>query len=117
MVQDVDIEAINWRLAAALPAQHISLAHQPVQTPARRGQREIFFHGFGTVAAAVYDRYALVPGTLLRGPAVVEERESSCSFGPDCSFWIDDHFNLVIEIDAQDATAATPALVGEEVGA
>ncbi len=52
VVQDVDIEAINWRLSASLPAQHISLAHQPVQTPARRGQREIFFHGFGTTGHA-----------------------------------------------------------------
>lgn len=106
VVQDVDIEAINWRLSASLPAQHISLAHQPVQTPARRGERMVFFHGFGDVRTPVYDRYALRPGMRLQGPAVVEERESSCNLGPDCSFTIDAHFNLVIEIEPASAGAA-----------
>ncbi|GAA5231629.1 hydantoinase/oxoprolinase family protein [Verticiella sediminum] len=107
VVQDVDVEVINWRLSASLPAQHISLAHQPVDTPARRGEREVFFHGFGNIATPVYDRYALKPGMHLQGPAVVEERESSCSFGPDCSFRIDAHFNLVIDIDPDFALAGS----------
>jgi hypothetical protein len=35
----------------------------------------------------------------MRGPAVIEERESTCCVGPDCVFNVDEHFNLVIEID------------------
>ena len=58
-----------------------------------------------------------MPVTRLRGPAVVEERESSCSFGPDCAFWIDEHFNLVIELDGEGTPAATEAAVVEAVGA
>ena len=45
--------------------------------------------------------------------AVVEERESSCSFGPDCSFHVDAHFNLVIELDPQAAAVAPPARAEE----
>lgn len=105
VVQDVDIEAINWRLSASLPAQQISLAHRPVQTAAERGRRAVYFGGFGTLMATVYDRYSLLPGAVMRGPAVVEERESSCSFGPDCSFSIDEHLNLVIDIDEPDTDA------------
>ena len=96
VVDDVGIEAINWRLTASLPEQDISLAHRPVDTPALRGERTIHFPGFGELQAAVYDRYALRPGTRLRGPAVVQERESSCSFGPDCTFHVDAFFNLVV---------------------
>ena len=30
----------------------------------------------------VYDRYALAPGTTFKGPAIVEERESTAVIGP-----------------------------------
>ncbi|QHE85256.1 hydantoinase/oxoprolinase family protein [Hydrogenophaga sp. BPS33] len=99
IVADVGIEAINWRLTARLPEPSISLARMPVDTPAKRGERKVYFAGFGDVTASVYNRYALKPGQRLHGPAVVEERESSCSFGPDCSFTVDEHFNLVVDID------------------
>jgi len=39
------------------------------------------------------------------GPAVIEERESSCSIGPDCSFTVDRHFNLIIDIQYEDLVA------------
>lgn len=114
VVKDVGIEAINWRLTARLPEPGITLARKPVETPARRGERTVYFAGFGDVMATVYDRYALKTGTRLRGPAVVEERESSCSFGPDCSFTVDAHFNLVVDIhypEAEGTVSTTAALV------
>jgi N-methylhydantoinase A/oxoprolinase/acetone carboxylase beta subunit len=48
----------------------------------------------------VHDRYRLKPGLSLRGPAVVEERESTTVIGPDASFTLDAQGNLVIEIDS-----------------
>lgn len=98
IVRDVPIEAVNWRLMASLPEQNISLAYQTAATSAVRGARKVYFSGFGEVETTVYDRYALAPGSRFDGPAVIEERESSCSIGPDCSFSIDTHFNLVIDI-------------------
>lgn len=99
MVKGVPVEAINWRLTASLPEQDISLAYSQANTEARRGERQVFFPEFGDLTAAVYDRYAIAPGTLLTGPAVIEERESSCSVGPDCQFTVDEHYNLVIDIE------------------
>ena len=107
-VRDVGIEAVNWRLSASLPGQHITLAHEPSGGPARRGMRDVVFEGVGTVATPVYDRYALAPGTRIDGPAVVEERESSCVFGPGASAIIDAWSNLVIELGAGEAGAASP---------
>lgn len=99
VVKDVAIEAVNWRLAASLPEQDITLAYSCVEGEALRGEREVYFDGYGVTKAKVYDRYALKPGMRLAGPAVVEERESSCSLGPDCSFTVDRYFNLIVDID------------------
>lgn len=99
VVKDVAIEAVNWRLAARLPAQDITLAYSCAKGQALRGERQVYFDGYGFVKTKVYDRYALAPGVRLQGPAVVEERESSCSLGPDCAFSVDRYFNLVVDID------------------
>jgi len=105
VVKDTDVEAVSWRLSASLPERHISLAHSLAEGPALRGQRTVHYPGFGDLASKVYDRYALKPGVRLQGPAVFEERESSCSVGPDCSVTVDRHFNLVVDFAAQGAAA------------
>jgi N-methylhydantoinase A/oxoprolinase/acetone carboxylase beta subunit len=46
----------------------------------------------------VYDRYRLVPGAGLSGPAVVEERESTAVVAPGAEALIDPHWNLVITL-------------------
>ncbi|MGW0846893.1 hypothetical protein ACWD26_43620 [Streptomyces sp. NPDC002787] len=46
----------------------------------------------------VWNRYALTPGTELAGPAIFEERESSCSFGPDCRIRVTQDLALVVEV-------------------
>jgi N-methylhydantoinase A len=116
VVKGVAIEAVNWRLHASLPAQDITLAYACVNGEALRGEREVYFDGYGFMKTKVYDRYALAPGVRIAGPAVVEERESSCSFGPDCSLGVDRFFNLVVDIDhgGRPAAAHSAALSREE---
>jgi N-methylhydantoinase A len=99
VVRGVALEVVNWRVSAQLPERGLTLAYSIVDGPASRGSRPVHFPGFGTVSTPVYDRYALRPGTVLAGPAVIEERESSCSVGPDCTFSIDAHYNLVVEFE------------------
>jgi N-methylhydantoinase A len=48
----------------------------------------------------VYDRYRLVPGDVVHGPAIVEERESTTCIGPDASITVDDYGMLDIRIEA-----------------
>jgi N-methylhydantoinase A len=97
-IRDGTPEIVNWRLSARRPGVDISLAYRPVGTEPRRGQRPIRFAGFGELAAGVYDRYALTPGTTIQGPAVFEERDSSFSVGPDCTVTVDARFNLIVDI-------------------
>ena len=49
-------------------------------------------------AIAVYDRYRLAPGAAFAGPALVEERESTCVIPPGAQVSVDKHRNLVIEL-------------------
>lgn len=103
VVRNVPVEAVNWRLTASLPAQEISLAHAPVETPAERPSRLVHFPSFGRVETRVLDRYALKPGTRIAGPAIFEERESSFNIGPDAIATVDQFANLIVEISYPDA--------------
>ena len=108
-VDDVAIEALNWRLHAAAPGRGISLVRSDIApTKASRGHRRVVF---GEVAheCPVYDRYALAAGHRFSGPAVFEERESTCIVGPDASVLVDAHMNLVIEIGKEGWALPKPA--------
>lgn len=99
-VEDVPIEAISWRLSCRAPAREIRLggADATVGGVAQRGVRRVLFEGHGWVECAVYDRYALGRGVRFRGPAVIEERESTCVVGPGAWVGVDELRNLVVEV-------------------
>lgn len=107
VVQNMPVEAVNWRLHASLPAQSISLAHTPVDTSAERTSRQVHFPDVGRVETRVLDRYALRPGDTIAGPAIFEERETSFAIGPDATATIDDHANIVVTINYPNSTGAT----------
>ena len=106
VVEDSPIEAMSWRLACFAPGQDIRIkpataGNGPTAPEARRGTREVLFEGDGLLPCAVYDRYALVPGTTFDGPALVEERESTCCIGPGARVNVDQFLNLVIELPSR----------------
>jgi N-methylhydantoinase A len=42
----------------------------------------------------VFDRYRLMPGARLEGPAIIEERETTVVVGPAARVDVDEAFNL-----------------------
>ena len=110
---DAPIEALTWRLACIAPGQDIrigasaAIATARAASSARRGTRRVVFEGAGPVSCTVYDRYVLTAGAIFDGPALVEERESTCCIGPGAKVAVDSFLNLVI--DAWAAHAAPPA--------
>ncbi|MFV0491437.1 MAG: hydantoinase/oxoprolinase family protein, partial [Pseudorhodobacter sp.] len=64
-----------------------------------KGARQCWFDegGFET---SVYDRYALLPGDEITGPAIIEERESTTVIGPSDRVSIDDGLNLCVSLGA-----------------
>jgi N-methylhydantoinase A len=99
--QSVPLEIINWRLTASSPSPQVRLqfprTEKKAGQTASKGRRQAYFPelgGFGDVA--VYDRYRLLPGIDLPGPAIIEERESTVIVGPESRFCIDEQWNLVV---------------------
>lgn len=97
-VQNVPVEAVSWRLSSSLQAQDMSLAHVPAETSPEKASRVVSFPGFGKVETRVFDRYALHSGTVIAGPAIFEERESSFNVGPDATVTVDEFANLRVDI-------------------
>ena len=103
VVEESPIEALSWRLSCAAPGWTIDLAGAVPRTdapatPTSRSRRRVLFEGAGWQDCPVYDRYALRSGTRLRGPVLIEERESTCVVGPDSDVVVDDFLNLVIDL-------------------
>jgi N-methylhydantoinase A len=65
----------------------------------RKGERPAYFpEASAYVNCPVYDRYQLAPGTVLSGPAIIEERESTVVVGPGAGVEVDVHRNVVIAL-------------------
>jgi N-methylhydantoinase A len=102
LVEDASIEGLSWRLACVAPNTDIRITARGSQggegTNARRGERSVLFEGHGWQTCPVYDRYALRTGATFSGPALIEERESTCVVGPGTQVNVDEMKNLVIEL-------------------
>lgn len=103
---EVAVEAVSWRVRVSgpRPAFPIGAGERGGTADARKalkGQRPAYFpEAEGFVATPVYDRYRLLPGMELSGPAIVEERESTFVIGPDGTASVDEYRNLLVEIGA-----------------
>ena len=100
---DVDVEALTWRVVVSGPKPPMRLtAVEGGGDPggeAAKGSRPVFFpEAGGFVVCPVYDRYLLRPDQEIEGPAVVEERESTCVVGPGARAAVDPLGNLVLEL-------------------
>ena len=100
---DVPVEAITWRLTASEPPPRPELHFRPVggvgYPDGVKGERPVFSPEEGRfVDHLVLDRYSLEIGATVRGPAIVEERESTVVVGPDARCSIDEHLNLVMDL-------------------
>jgi N-methylhydantoinase A len=97
---DVPLEVVNWRVVASGPPPSVD-ARLPMGEPgatARKGTRGAYMPEEGRfVDVPVYNRYALAPGATLRGPAIIEERESTFVVGVRGGLRVDQHANVVVE--------------------
>ena len=81
LVPDAKPQVITWRLTGRAQARghHFAWGDDRVKTaPAQRGEREIYLSVRRAYAKVpVYDRYSLAAGSVLQGPLILEEREST----------------------------------------
>ncbi|MGE3917656.1 MAG: hydantoinase/oxoprolinase family protein [Hyphomicrobiaceae bacterium] len=99
------VEAIDWFLVATVPGlgERGAAARQLVGETGATGsgsttRRAYFPEAGGFVEAAVVDRYKLKPGERVRGPALVEERESTTVLLPGDLAHVTANGHLMIDI-------------------
>jgi N-methylhydantoinase A len=98
------VEVLCWRLEASGPQTMrlpSSLKTKNSRKPKRSASRPMLFAGWTKYRACpVYSRYDLPPGAMLKGPAVVEEDESSSVIGPGGTLSVDGFGNLIMTVPA-----------------
>jgi N-methylhydantoinase A len=111
--EDEPVQIVNVRLTALGEPDPIVLptlarAADPVPDAARMGDRAVYFdEAGGFVSTPIYRRERLLAGHRLRGPAIVEQMDSTTVILPGQHALVDDHANLLIHaVDASDAGSA-----------
>lgn len=100
-IETVPIEALNWRMHASAPGHEIPIAAarpEDRRSARQTSSRRVWIEPKGWTDCPVHDRNTLGPGDRIVGPAVIEERESTCIIGADAFVLVDAYLNLVIEI-------------------
>jgi len=100
---DVPVEALSWRLVVRAPAPKVSLAHRAADgaslANARKKPRRVYYYDIQDfVETQVYDHDRLMPGALIEGPAIIEQRASTAVAGPGDRVTSDAYLNLTIEL-------------------
>jgi len=90
---DVKVEFMNFRLNAQIPSPPLKLQTLPSKgdiSKAIKGFRKAYDEGSGSyIDYPVYDRYQLFSGTVFKGPAIVEERETTIVATPNTELTVD----------------------------
>ena len=98
------LEATNWKLSMICLTPKIDLARQrpagaQAAGGARKGERRAYMPEAGGVTTCpVHDRYRLGPGMVVRGPAIIEERETTVVLLPGDEARVDEYASLIVDI-------------------
>ena len=102
-IQNVPLRVFNWRIFGIGPSPSVNFKFSNFPTKGSgnplKGTQRIFLpetKGFRKVN--VYNRYLLRPNQKFKGPALVEERETTTVIGSRSNFLIDKNLNLIIEL-------------------
>jgi N-methylhydantoinase A len=101
------LEIVNWKVEAVGPTPPLRAGYGISGVEATsdggdpiKGHRTCHFAS-GFVETPVYDRYAMRPGLKILGPALIEERESTCVITPGHQAHVDDSLNVVAELTGE----------------
>ena len=96
----VEIEILTWRVSSRGPdpQAQLRLDHPASTADALVGRRDAYFPAAGRyVSTAVYDRYRLTVGTVIEGPALVQERESTLVVPPDAYCTVTEDSSILVQ--------------------
>jgi N-methylhydantoinase A len=100
---DTPVEFVTFKVRASLPQREFRIS--PLQKAAGKtadcikGERPAFslLHKV-YIPFTVYDRIKLLPGAIMDGPAIIEEKESTIVIGEDAQASVDDYGFIWVEL-------------------
>jgi N-methylhydantoinase A/oxoprolinase/acetone carboxylase beta subunit len=99
--EDQKVELVNYRLTTKVivpkPAMTESASQGENCQGAIKARRKAYFDGWHDTP--IYDRAKLVSGNRLRGPAIIEQMDSTTVVHPGQEASVDRFGNLIIEIN------------------
>ena len=99
----ISIEVLNWSIIASskYPSLKINSLNKTgnINNSCLKGYRKVYFReNKKYLNTPVYDRYNLSYSTVIKGPAIIEEHESTTVIGPKSILKVDSSLNLNIKI-------------------
>ena len=116
---DSEVEFFNFKVRASLPERLIQFpkigSRGKSIEKAIKGKRNAYSPiARNFIPYTVYDRYQLFPKAKFKGPAIIEEKESTLIIGEDTSVSVDDFGFLWVDIKEGKVEGA-PRKTGLEV--
>ena len=103
---DTPVEFVTFKVRASLPQREFRIP--PLQQSAGKladcikGERPAFsLIRKDFIPFTVYDRFALFPGAIVDGPAIIEEKESTIVFGEDAKARVDEYGFVWISLNSE----------------
>ncbi len=96
---DAPIEMVNIRLRATAQlgqAESSAVPTHPDPTPFQ--QVEVWFSGAGPQPVPMYRRAGLPAGTVIAGPAIITQLDSTTVVPPDAGIRVDEALNMIMEL-------------------
>ena len=102
-VSEEPVELVNVRVTAIgrIPSPHLRELGRKDDDPisAQKGVRSVYFaEASGRANCAIYERSALGVGSIIDGPAIVEEPDSTSVIHPGFGAVVDKYGNLVVRV-------------------
>jgi N-methylhydantoinase A/oxoprolinase/acetone carboxylase beta subunit len=103
---DSEVEFINFKVRASLPERLLQLPKPDKRTmsldDAVKGRRPAYSpKARDFIPYLVFDRYKLFPTAAFRGPAIIEEKESTVVVGEDAMVSVDDYGFLWVDLKGE----------------
>jgi hypothetical protein len=117
--RDSAVEFINFKVRASLPERFFKFTKLAKKGQSLRaaikGQRPAY-SGITKdfIPYTVYDRYKLFPDAKFKGPAIIEEKESTVIVGEDATVSVDDYGFLWVDLRTASAKAKGKELEGRK---
>jgi N-methylhydantoinase A len=97
-----DLEMVNARVSAEADRAIVIDPIYPVASETRSepiGDRDVYFEDGGWLKTGVYQRTSLPIGFTVRGPAVIEQNDTTTLLVPNSSATVDERLNLICKVD------------------